>query len=486
MKRHIYALLCLLVFIPATLPAETPPTETSKETPLVYVMPIEGMIERGLLYVIRRGVTEALRENADAIIFEMDTPGGRVDVTEEIIRSLIDLPETVETYTFINKDALSAGALIATATRHIYMAPGSRIGASAIVSATGDVEEGDLKEKHVSALTALVRSATERNNHDAKLIECMIRKDLKYEIEGDVICEEGRLLTLTDLDAAKIVKRDDTEAPLLSDGTVNSLAELLEQIDLADSEIRKIQITTAERVARWIELFGFLFLAGGLLGIYIEFKTPGFGVPGVTGIVLLAIFFWGHHIAGLTGGAEILIFALGLLLLALEIFVIPGFGVTGITGITLIMLSLFMAMVEHYPGTDWFEPPQIHMKDALMQLGLGLAMALALGLVVARFLPRTSAFQSLMLSSELDHEHGVTASAPTDSLLGATGKALTPLHPAGFGSFDGKRLNVVARGAFIDPGTPIVVAETHGNRIVVDVDRSATATPENKEPGVPS
>ncbi len=483
MKRYLYTLLCCAFLMPAWSPAQEAEVD---QTEITVVIPIEGMIERGLLYVIRRGVDQALEEGAGAIIFDMDTPGGRVDVTEEIIRTMIDLPDTIETYTYIDKDALSAGALIAVSTKHIYMSPGSRIGASAIVTQQGDIEEGDLKEKHVSALTALVRSAAEHSGHDPDVIESMIRKDMKYEIDGDVICEEGRLLTLTDKEAARLVKRGETEEPLLSEGTAASFDELLVLIGRDNTAIQRIEITGAERIARFIELLAPFLLAGGLLGIYIEFKTPGFGVPGITGIVLLAIFFWGHNVAGLTGSVEMVIFMLGVVLLALEIFVIPGFGVAGITGISLILLSIFMAMVEHYPGSDWFELPAIQLEGAFRDLGLALAMTLALGLVAARVLPKTNAFQHLMLSAELDTEHGVTASAPTNELLGATGKAITPLHPAGFGVFDGKRLNVVARGAFIDPGAAIVVAETHGNRIVVDVAREASASTEATESETPA
>ncbi len=482
MKRYLYALLCCATLLLPTQPAHAEEESSS----LTIVIPIEGMIERGLLYVIRRGVAQAMTENANAIIFDMDTPGGRVDVTEEIIRTMIDLPDTIDTYTFINKDALSAGALIAISTKHIYMAPASRIGASAIVTQQGDIEEGDLKEKHVSALTALVRSAAERNGHDADVIECMIRKDKEYKLGDDMICEEGQLLTLTDVEAARLVKRGESESHLLSEGTAKTLDELIDSVGLGDGVTRRIEVTTAERIARFIELLAPLFLAGGLLGIYIEFKTPGFGIPGITGMVLLAIFFWGHHVAGLTGSVELIVFSLGLMLLALEIFVIPGFGIAGITGLSLILLALFMAMVEHYPGTDWFKLPTIQLAGAFRDLGLALAMTLGLGLVVARFLPKTHAFQHLMLATELDTAHGVTASAPTDALLGAKGKAVTQLHPAGFGSFDGKRLNVVARGAFIDVGSPIVVAETHGNRIVVDVERDATTPEENKEADTPA
>ncbi len=472
MKKYLYLLLIGITLLPNIIIAG----DTATNAPIAYVIPIEGVIERALLYVVRRGIDEAIKENANAIIFDMDTPGGRVDVTEDIIRTMIDLPTNIVTYTFIDKDALSAGSMIAISTKHIYMAPGSRIGASAIVTSTGDIEDGDMKEKHVSALTALVRSAAERNGHDPDLIESMIRKDIEYKLGDEVICKEGQLLTLNDSEAAKTVKRDGTEEPLLSAGTAKTLEDMLEQAGLKNATIRKIEISSVEKIARFIELFAFIFLAGGLLGIYIEFKTPGFGIPGLAGIALLAIFFWGHHIVGVSGSIEMIIFVIGIILLALEIFVIPGFGVAGIAGLALIVISLFMAMVEHIPGGNWYQLPVVEMEGAFTNLGISLSMSLILGLIVAKYLPKTRGFQHLMLSTELDSAHGVTASSPTDDLFGAKGIAITNLHPAGFATVNGKRINVVAHGAFIDANTAIVVAETHGNRIVVDIDRSSSPT----------
>lgn len=385
------------------------------------------------------------------------------------MRMLIDLPSSITTYTYVNKDALSAGALITAATDRIYMAPGARIGASAIVGATGDIEDGDLKEKHVSALVALARSAAEGKGHDPDLIEAMIRKDMEYRIGEEVISKEGQLLTLTDRDASRMIKVDGDERPLFSLGTVESLQALKEAEGLQNATVRTILQTRAEQVARYIELFSFIFLAGGLLGIYIEFKTPGFGLPGILGGLMLAIFFWGHRIAGLSGDLELILFATGTLLLLLEILVIPGFGVAGITGIALILVSVFFSMVRHSPGTPWFRLPPVQIENALQNLGLALAMTLGLGLVATRFLPRTPGFQQLVLNAAL----ATPATAPSVAILdrplpGSRGTALTPLHPAGFATVNGKRTNVVARGAFIDQGAEVVVAEIHGNRIVVD------------------
>jgi membrane-bound serine protease (ClpP class) len=432
-----------------------------------FIIPVEGVIEKGLLYVLRRGVAEAEEMGATDIILHMNTPGGVVTVAEEIIRLLIALPEDITTYTFIDKDALSAGSCIALATERIYMSPGSRIGASAIVTAAGDIEEGDLKEKHVSALVALVSGAAERKGHDKNLAEVMIRREAEYKIGDEVICPEGKLLTLTDIDAERVVERDGKSSPLLSEGTVDSIEDLLKELGIDGEKVTTLEITWAEGVARWIELFGPLFLIGGVLGLYIEFKIPGFGLPGVAGLTCLAIFFWGHNVAGLAGMEELIIFFLGMLLIAIEIFVIPGFGLTGILGTVLIFTAIVMAMVQHYPGGSW-TPPEIQAQAAIRNIAIFLVMSFFAIIILARYLPRTSMFQRLMLSKSEDRKDGFRASRDTAGMVGQAGIADTSLHPAGIGIFGDDRVNVVTRGEFIENGSPIVVAEAHGHRIVVE------------------
>lgn len=446
---------------------------SSATTRRAFVIPINGAVERGLLYLLRRGVDEAERMTATDIILHMHTPGGSVAVTEEIIRLLIDLPEGVKTYTFVDKDALSAGSLIALSTDHIYMSPGSRIGASAIVTPAGDLEEGDLKEKHVSALVALISSAAERKGHDKKLAEAMIRRDAEYKIGEEIICPEGELLTLTDIDAERVVERDGVKQALLSEGTIDSLEELFDRVGISREEVVTLEITWSEKVARWIELFSALFLIGGVLGLYIEFKIPGFGVPGVIGIVCLAIFFWGHHIAGLAGAEEAILFCIGAFLLAVEIFVIPGFGVTGISGISLMFLAILMAMVQHHPGGSW-APPEIQYHAAIRNFSIFLGLTFAAMVVLARYLPRSTIFQRLALNASESGKDGFQSSRDTTSMVGLTGLADTSLHPAGIGIFGGKRVNVITRGEFIEQGSPIIIAEAHGNRIIVEDKKSSS------------
>jgi membrane-bound serine protease (ClpP class) len=239
-----------------------------------------------------------------------------------------------------------------------------------------------------------------------------------------------------------------------------------------------VTISPAERIARVIEGFPMsgVLLALGLLGLYIEFKTPGFGVPGIAGLLCLGLWFWGHHIAGLAGLGELVLFVAGVILLLLEIFVIPGFGLTGIAGLTCIAAAIFLAMVQHLPGRPFYVPLPNQIDNAIKNFGTALLLVFACGAILARYLPKTSLFQRIMLTSAVSRQAGYTASDDKPNLVGLRGTAATPLRPAGIGLFGDRRLSVVARGQFLARDTPIVIAETHGNRIVVDtVEQADTA-----------
>jgi membrane-bound serine protease (ClpP class) len=472
MKRIILAVLCVVSLLGTVGPA---PAQTNDAGP-VYVIPIQGMIERALVYVVRRGVNQAVRDDASAIILDMDTPGGRLDACEEIMHLLADLDAT--TYTFVNTDAISAGAIIALSTDHIYMEPSGRIGDAMPIMMSPipmggpqEIPEG-LKEKAISPTVALIRGAAQRKGHDANLAEAMVRPEYEYKIGDDVICPAGQLLTLTSQDAERLVGEE--QRPLLSSGTVKDIDALLEIIGHSDKEIITVESSAAEDIARLIDGFPLsgILLAAGLLCLYIEYKTPGFGVFGLSGIALLAVWFWGHHVAGLAGMGEILLLLIGIALLFIEIFLIPGFGITGIAGITCILAALVLAMIQHYPGQPWYQPSSIsprQVQDAILNLGGGLILTFVSGILLGRYLPATKPFQRLMLNKAVSADEGYQASAPTDDLLGMTGIAETPLRPAGIGVFGDRRLNVVTHGDFIEKGDAIVIAETHGNRIVVDI-----------------
>jgi len=438
----------------------------------VYLIPITDVIDDALVYVIRRGLNEAVQKDASAIVFEFNTPGGRLSSAEEILHLLRDVK--VPTYSFVNPNAISAGALIAMATDHIYLTPGSKIGDAMpiMISMFGSVEPmpESIEEKSVSYVSAMIRAAAQHKGHDPELAEAMVRRDTEYKVGDEVISKKGRLLTLTNRDAERLVGPD--KRPLLSEGTVADFDELLTKIGHTSGDVVELRVTMAEKIARLIESFSVIILGLGLLGLYIEFKTPGVILPGILGLTLLAIWFWGYHIAGLAGMEEIAIFVVGLALLVVEVLFLPGMGFIGFGGLMLMAVALVMAMIEHYPGgPSWPTLPQFRVP--FMNLGMAGILSTVGLLLASRYLPKTPMFRGLVLESATARSAGFRASADTTALVGRRGTARTALRPAGVGDFGDRRLTVVSRGDYIIAGTEIVVVEAHGNRVIVEACKSA-------------
>lgn len=461
--KAIPLLLTMLVFAAPPLRAASP--APAPDAP-VYVIPIHGQIEGALLYVIRRGLAEAERENAAAVVLVMDTPGGTLAAASDIVASIQAAKPPV--YTFVEKQAFSAGAIIALSTKAIYMAPGAVIGDALpiLMSPLGSVQEMSegLEEKAVSAVAALVRSAAQAAGHDPELAEKMVRRELEYKIGDEIISPAGRLLTLTAQEAARPGKDG---KPLLSAGTAANLPAVLEDLSLAKQPVVEMQITAAEKLARLIAAAAPILMILGFLGIYIEIKTPGFGLPGILGAACLALFFWGHHIAGLAGTEDLLIFGVGLALILVEIFLIPGFGFVGVFGIALVLVSLVGAMVRVVPGSESWSPVWTDLQLPIFKTGVALVGAGAGALLLGRLLPRSRLFGRLTLSTATAAAEGYTASPDTTSRIGQTGVALTQLRPAGAARFGAERLDVVTSGEFLEAGRPIQIVEAHGSRIVV-------------------
>ena len=416
---------------------------------------------------MRRGVREAAQKDAAALVLDMDTNGGRVDVTEEIIRLLERVP--MKTYTFVNAKAYSAGAFIAAATDKIFMAPGSVIGAATPVMLIPGSGVQDLpksyEEKLSSALRALIRATAQEKGHNPDVFEAMVDADKEVTIDGVVISPKGKLLTLTTDEAAR--EFGDPPRPLLSAGTVDSIDELLKRVDLPGA--RQVDVTPYgfEVVARWITLISPLLILVGFLAIYIELNTPGIGVPALVALVCFGIYFLSYFIAGLAGMEEIVLFAIGVVLLAVEIFVLPGFGLAGVLGITAILVSLVLAMAERWPGGPVL-PTWPQLQIPLLKVSLGFGGAVVAALVVGRYLPKSSLFRKLELAATTSAAQGYTSSrGEARSLLGATGVAETALRPAGKARFGNRFVDVVTEGDLIDRGESIKIVQVDGSRVVV-------------------
>jgi len=417
--------------------------------PVVLVARIEGIIDLGLAPFVERVLAEAESVGAAAVVLEINTFGGRVDAAV-VIRDAL-LRARVRSVAFVNKRAISAGALISLAAETIVMADGGTIGAATPVEiGLPGAPAQPVAEKTVSYVRKEFRATAESRKRPALLAEAMVDADI--EIPG--IIDKGKLLTLTTEEALKHG---------LADFRADSLPAVLRALDLAGAEVRQARQTWAETLVRFLThpVISSLLMTIGILGIIVEIRTPGFGVPGALGILSLALFFWGHWLVRLAGWEELLLVGAGVMLLAIELFVTPGFGVTGLLGLVALLGGLGLSLVG--AGATWEV-----VITAVGQVAVSLLLALAASLAMLRLLPRLPFGRRLVLESELAAGEGFASAPETDrTWLGKRGTAASTLRPAGIADIEGERVDVVSDGEFIDAGEPITVVRVDGNRIVV-------------------
>jgi membrane-bound serine protease (ClpP class) len=411
----------------------------------VHIAYIEDEIDLGLAPYISRIVSDAEKDNAEAIIFKINTFGGRVDAATQIKDAIIGTD--LLTIAFINNRAISAGALIALSCKKIIMVPGSSIGAATVVNQTGE----KVGEKYQSYMRSEMRSTAERNGRPVNIAEGMV--DERIIIPG--LVDSTQLVTLTSEEALKYG---------IADTLLKSIDEVYAYFGLTNAERVYQKSNWAEDVVRFLNnpIMSSILIMIGIFGLIAEVKSPGWGLPGTAGLIALALFFGSSYILQLASIIEILMFVVGLGLILVEVFVIPGFGVAGISGIILVIASLFFSMVGEDPFLD-FDAVSI----AIMKLSVGLLAALILIFLLARFLPKSNFFKKFILSEEEKADAGYTSRSNLSELLGAEGVALTTLRPAGTAEFNGKRVDVVTDSEYIDHGKPIVVTAVEGMRVVV-------------------
>jgi membrane-bound serine protease (ClpP class) len=438
-----------LVALVLSLPFALTVTDAQVARPVVYVVPIDGIIDLGLAPFVRRVLDEATEQKAAAVVLEVNTFGGRVDAAVLIRDSL--LASRVKTAAFVNKRAISAGALISLAAETIVMAEGSTIGAATPVQigAPGGGSQ-PVEEKTVSYMRKEFRATAESRRRPPLVAEAMVDADV--EIPG--LIGKGKLLTLTTTEALE---------HKVADFRADTLEAVLDRLGVAGADVRRVSPNWAEHLVRFLThpVLSSLLMTIGILGIIVELRTPGFGVPGALGIASISLFFWGHWLVRLAGWEEVLLVATGLLLLALELFVVPGFGIAGVAGIVAIIAGLTLSLVG--AGATWEL-----VGAAVGRVALSLLIALGASLVLLRFLPHLPFARSLILDTGLDATSGY-ASAPEEDRrwLGKQGTAVSPLRPAGIADLEGERVDVVSDGGYIEAGTAIHVTRVEGNRVVV-------------------
>lgn len=413
----------------------------------VYLGKIEGDIDLGLAPYVKRVVAEAESNFADAIIFKINTFGGRVDAATQIKDAILN--SKVKTIAYIDKRAISAGALIALSCVKIVMVPGASIGATTVVDQTGAKQA----EKYQSYMRSEMRSTAEKNGRRTDIAEGMV--DERVVVEG--LVDSTRLITLTSMEALEYA---------IADTILSSFDEVLEVFDLGEADIIELDSNWAEDVIRFINnpIVTSLLIMIGLVGLFTEVKTPGWGLPGTAAVIALTIFFGANYILELASFIEIILFIAGVALLIVEIFVTPGFGVFGIAGIIMMVAGLFLGLIADFPIISWND-----ISQALIQLASSFIATGVLVYILTRTLPKTSIWNRLILASNIESTSGYTSSEPDfGHLISNEGITLTDLRPSGTVKINEKRYDVVTMGEFIQKGRRVRVTKVEGSKVVVE------------------
>lgn len=437
---------------------EPAPSATGEIVTKVVVIPVQDQISEPLLYIVRRGLKQAIDNDVKLVVLDMNTPGGAVNVTLEIMEALDKFPG--QTVTFVNDEAISAGAIIASVTDDIYFAPKAVMGAAEVVFGTGQDVGESMKRKLNSYLSGKIEAFSEGQPARSDVLRAMMDPEFEFKIGEEVIKPKGELLTLTATRAMKAY--GDPPVPLLAAGIVSDIEALLEMRQPGgEFEITRLEVTWSETLAQYLTTFASLLLAVGMVCLFIEFKTPGFGVFGVSGAILLLIFFFGHYTAGFSGHEPVLLFGLGLLMIAIEIFFFPGTVILAGTGAILLLVSMVWSMADLWPNEPIDFSGDVFFKP-LTSVGLGMLLAVVLMMVLIRFLPKKWIWDHLVLQASITGA-AQTAGAARDAgesvnqLIGQRGVAVTALFPSGQVEVAGSRYEAHLAVGMAERGTPVVV-----------------------------
>jgi len=422
----------------------------SNEPKKVFIFKIDEDIDPGMNRRVKLALEKAQEVSADLIIIEMDTYGGAVNDADDI-RTMI-LESTIPIYVFINKDAASAGALISIATDSIYMAPGASIGAATVVNGTDGAAAPD---KYQSYMRSMMRSTAEAKGRDPKIAEAMV--DEKIKVEG--ISEEGSVITFSVSEAIKYG---------FCDGEYTSIDEILLAQNLQNAELINYEEDQIEQIISFFlspAISGFLILII-IGGLYFELQTPGIGFPLLASIIAVILYFIPFYLSGLAENWEIFVFIIGVILLAVELFVIPGFGIFGVLGIVCILAGLVLGMLPNQ-NFDFEFVPAADLFGALLTVIIAAIASVGIVFWLTPKVNEWGAFKSISLATTQKRTDGYTSSSYSDSMVGKTGTVHSRLRPSGRILIDGEVYDAYSRGEFVEQGEKIIVISTEGTSLKV-------------------
>jgi membrane-bound serine protease (ClpP class) len=415
----------------------------------VMVMEIKDIIDPRMTRYVELALADANDINTDIVIIEMDTYGGILTDAKDIVDKLMSFKKPV--WVFINADAASAGALISIACDSIYMAPGASIGAATVVDGSGE----KAPDKYQSYMRSIMRATAEENKRNPTIAEGMVDED----VELDSVKKVGEVITFSTSEAIRYG---------YCEGRVESIEEILAKNNITDYDLTRFELSRADKI---ISIFLNPFISGILIliilgGIYFEMQTPGLGFAGLAALVALILYLVPYYLNGLAENWEIIAFFVGLGLIAVEIFVLPGFGVAGISGIIVVIGSLVLIMINN----NTFDFEFVRMNDILAALAaasVGLLGSMILFFVAGSKLQDSKLFQKISLTETLDSAQGYTANFITEVLTGKKGVTQTVLRPSGKVEIDGVVYDAYTRGEYIDKGTFVEVINITGSSLLV-------------------
>ncbi len=490
MLKSLFIVLLMLSFsfctrlMANTSPSTIPDTLAQKEKTVIVVVPVSGTVDQGMAAYITRALRETQKYRNRIIVLEIDTYGGQVDAAFQIVDTMLNV-KNAKTIAYVKTKAISAGALIALSCQKLVMQNNTTIGDVAPLT-YGNEGPKMLGEKFQSPIRAKFRTLAKRNGYPERLTEAMVTEGITiYEVQlqdTTIYVDSTELAELKTAAKKKIISTktidksnelltmDDVEAKRLgfSQMSVASVSEMLTKMGYEKLEIVRFEESWSEKMVRYIGTIAPILIMIGLAGLYLEMKSPGFGLPGIIGVSCLAIVFLSQFMVGLADYTELLIITIGILLVLVEIFVLPGFGIIGIAGMVLMTAGLILSFQNFVIPKPEFPWQMQQFTNNLLKIFGSIIGSFILFSLFFRFIfPKLGVVvKGPYLSADL-HDAKADSGTSLQIAPGMKGIAESILRPAGKATFEGELYDVITEGDYIDKGTAIVISTIQGNKITV-------------------
>lgn len=408
----------------------------------IYVFKIHEEIAPPAVKTTRDALEMADSNHADLLIVDLDTYGGMVDAADEIRTLLLNAKMPV--WAFIENNAASAGAFISLACDSIYMKPGSTIGASTVVNQEGE----KVGEKYQSFMRSRMRSTAEQNGRNPDIAEAMV--EAQKTIPG--VVDSGRVVSLTVKEAIQLG---------FCEGEFSSIEALLDYYQIKDYKLYQHNESLITHIVKFFmrPYISGLLITAIVLGIFFELKTPGIGFPTMVAVLAAILYFVPLYLEGLAAYWEIALFAVGIVLLIIEIFFIPGFGIVGVLGASFVFFSLVLALVKAVPNTGPIPLPNTEsLLKAVLTVIISMFSAFAVILIFGRSALHSRMFKRVEVKTVQTKTKGYVANVMlSQAMIGKEGTALSNLRPGGNIEIENDIYEALAVIGFIERGSTVRV-----------------------------